>query len=66
MPPGECAGELSVLDEEANLDRSANAQLRRRRKVGELHRQPSLADRLTGLQNRAWMHEQFGRGGVAA
>ena len=97
--PGECVGELSVLDEEADLDcitalqetdllvvdaqtlwrlvdesngvarnllrllsfriRTANAQLRRRQKVGEFYRQLSLADGLTGLQNRAWMNEQL-------
>jgi diguanylate cyclase (GGDEF)-like protein len=97
--PGECVGELSVLDEEDNPDsmvalqdtdllvigaktlwrlidesngvarnllrllsfriRAANAQLRRRQKVGEFYRQLSMVDGLTGLQNRAWMNEHL-------
>ena len=95
--PGECVGELSVLDEKANptaiyalqesellvidadrlwrlIDesngvarnllrllsfriRAANAQLRRRQKVGEFYRQLSMIDGLTGLQNRSWLNE---------
>lgn len=97
--PGECVGELSVLDEEASGDnitarvdsdilvidadtlwtlvdesngvarnllrllsfriRAANAQLRRRQKVGEFYRQLSMVDALTGLQNRAWLNAHF-------
>lgn len=97
--PGECVGELSVLDEEASADRvtarvdsdvlvidadtvwklidesngvarnllrllsfrirAANAQLRRRQKVGEFYRQLSMVDGLTGLQNRAWLNDHF-------
>lgn len=97
--PGECVGELSVLDEEANptaiyalqesellvidadrlwrlIDesngvarnllrllsfriRAANAQLRRRQKVGEFYRQLSMIDGLTGLQNRSWLNDQL-------
>lgn len=93
--PGECTGELSVLDDAANaltfsamqetdlliiegdklwrlIDeshdvarnllrllsfriRTANAQLRRRQKVGEFYRQLSMNDSLTGLFNRAWL-----------
>lgn len=96
---GECVGELSVLDEEASVDRitaridsdvlvidadtvwklidesngiarnllrllsfrirAANAQLRRRQKVGEFYRQLSMVDGLTGLQNRAWLNDHF-------
>jgi diguanylate cyclase (GGDEF)-like protein len=95
--PGECVGELSVLDDEAaptparalqdsellaidaqtlwrlvdecngvarNLlrlmsfrVRAANAQSRRRQKVGEFYRQMSMADGLTGLYNRAWLND---------
>jgi diguanylate cyclase (GGDEF)-like protein len=95
--PGECVGELSVLDEEVNptaiyalqesellvidadrlwrlIDesngvarnllrllsfriRAANAQLRRRQKVGEFYRQLSMIDGLTGLQNRSWLND---------
>lgn len=97
--PGECAGELSVLDEAASSDqimaridsevlvidadvlwklvdesnnvarnllrllsfrvRAANAQLRRRQKVGEFYRQLSMVDGLTGLQNRAWLNDNL-------
>lgn len=97
--PGECVGELSVLDEEASTDhitarvdsellvieadvlwklvdesngvarnllrlmsfrvRAANAQLRRRQKVGEFYRQLSMVDGLTGLQNRAWLNDNL-------
>lgn len=97
--PGECVGELSVLDEEANpaaiyalqesellvipsellwrlIDesngvarnllrllsfriRAANAQLRRRQKVGEFYRQLSMIDGLTGLQNRSWLNDHL-------
>lgn len=97
--PGECVGELSVLDGEAGCDviraqqdsellvietamlwrlidesnvvarnllrllsfrlRAANAQLRRREKVGEFYRQLSMADGLTGLQNRAWLNQHL-------
>lgn len=93
--PGECVGELSVLDEDAAVStvsavqetdllqidadrlwqmieesngvarnllrllsfrvRAANAQLRRRHKVGEFYRQLSIHDGLTGLHNRAWL-----------
>lgn len=99
--PGECVGELSVLDEEANSSsigaleetellviqaeklwhiidesngvarnllrlmsfrvRAANAQLRRRQKVGEFYRQLSMADGLTGLYNRAWLNDTLPR-----
>jgi diguanylate cyclase (GGDEF)-like protein len=97
--PGECVGELSVLDEEASADsicarqdsdllvidaatlwrlidesngvarnllrllsfriRAANAQLRRRQKVGEFYRKMSMADGLTGLHNRTWLNENL-------
>lgn len=97
--PGECVGELSVLDEEATSDRisaridsdvlvidadilwklvdesnnvarnllrllsfrvrAANAQARRRQKVGEFYRQLSMVDGLTGLQNRAWLNDNL-------
>ncbi|HYD94830.1 MAG TPA: GGDEF domain-containing protein [Noviherbaspirillum sp.] len=97
--PGECVGELSVLDGEATPDRivarvdsdllvieadvlwklidesngiarnllrllsfrirAANAQLRRRQKVGEFYRQLSMVDGLTGLQNRAWLNDNL-------
>jgi len=99
--PGECVGELSVLDEEVSSDRitarvdsdvlvidaevlwklvdesnnvarnllrllsfrvrAANAQLRRRQKVGEFYRQLSMVDGLTGLQNRAWLNDNLPR-----
>jgi diguanylate cyclase (GGDEF)-like protein len=95
--PGECVGELSVLDEDAVVStisavqetellqidadrlwkmieesngvarnllrllsfrvRAANAQLRRRQKVGEFYRQLSIHDGLTGLHNRAWLDD---------
>jgi diguanylate cyclase len=97
--PGECVGELSVLDEEASPAkisalqqtevlmitadrlwkmieesnhvarnllrllsfrvRAANAQLRRRQKVGEFYRQLSILDGLTGLHNRAWLDQSL-------
>ena len=97
--PGECVGELSVLDEETNPSvivavqqtdlliieadrlwkmieesngvarnllrllsfrvRAANAQLRRRQKVGEFYRQLSTLDGLTGLHNRAWLDQHL-------
>lgn len=37
--------------------RAANAQLRRRQKLGEFYRQLSMIDSLTGLYNRAWLNE---------
>lgn len=95
--PGECVGELSVLDEDAGVSsisavqqtdllqidadrlwkiieesngvarnllrllsfrvRAANAQLRRRQKVGEFYRQLSIHDGLTGLHNRTWLND---------
>lgn len=97
--PGECVGELSVLDNDAPSDhiaaleatvlllvpadvlwrlidesngvarnllrlmsfrvRAANAQLRRRHKVGEFYRQLSMVDGLTGLHNRAWLNDRL-------
>jgi diguanylate cyclase (GGDEF)-like protein len=97
--PGECVGEISVLDEEiyssniyAICDsellvveaetmwklidesngvarnllqllsfriRAANAQIRKRQKVGEFYRQLSMVDGLTGLHNRAWLNTQL-------
>ncbi|SNT16313.1 diguanylate cyclase (GGDEF) domain-containing protein [Noviherbaspirillum humi] len=39
--------------------RAANAQLRRRQKLGEFYRQLSMVDGLTGLQNRAWLDSHF-------
>ena len=97
--PGECVGELSVLDEETSPSvitaaqatdllmieadrlwkmieesngvarnllrllsfrvRAANAQLRRRQKVGEFYRQLSILDGLTGLHNRTWLDENL-------
>ncbi|QOY95647.1 GGDEF domain-containing protein [Massilia sp. UMI-21] len=39
--------------------RHANAQLRRRQKLGEFYRQMSLNDGLTGLYNRAWLNEML-------
>ena len=97
--PGECVGELSVLDGEATSSaiaaeqetdllvieadrlwklieesngvarnllrllsfrvRAANAQSRRRQKVGEFYRQLSTRDGLTGLYNRAWLDENL-------
>lgn len=99
LMPGECVGELTVLDQQAQaatihalqdsdllvieagrlwqlIDqsngvarnllhllsfriRAANAQLRRRHRVGEFYRQLSLADGLTGLQNRAWLEQNL-------
>jgi diguanylate cyclase len=97
--PGECVGELSVLDEESNSSsitaleeseilvieadrlwrlidesngvarnmlrllsfriRAANAQIRKRHKVGEFYRKLSMVDGLTGLQNRAWLNNHL-------
>jgi diguanylate cyclase (GGDEF)-like protein len=37
--------------------RAANAQLRRRHKLGEFYRQLSMIDGLTGLYNRAWLND---------
>ena len=37
--------------------RAANAQLRRRQKLGEFYRQLSMNDGLTGLYNRAWLND---------
>jgi diguanylate cyclase (GGDEF)-like protein len=37
--------------------RAANAQLRRRQKLGEFYRQLSMLDGLTGLYNRAWLND---------
>jgi diguanylate cyclase (GGDEF)-like protein len=37
--------------------RTANAQLRRKQKVGEFYRQMSMNDGLTGLYNRAWLDQ---------
>ncbi|RJG01915.1 GGDEF domain-containing protein [Noviherbaspirillum sedimenti] len=99
LMPGECVGELTVLDQQTQaatihalqdsdllvieagqlwqlIDqsngvarnllhllsfriRAANAQLRRRHRVGEFYRQLSLADSLTGLQNRAWLEQNL-------
>lgn len=39
--------------------RAANAQIRRRHKVGEFYRQLSMVDGLTGLQNRAWLNDHL-------
>lgn len=39
--------------------RAANAQLRRRQKLGEFYRQLSLNDALTSLYNRAWLNEML-------
>lgn len=41
--------------------RAANAQLRRRQKLGEFYRQLSLNDGLTGLHNRAWLDDALPR-----
>ncbi len=50
--------------------RAANAQLRRRQKLGEFYRQLSMVDGLTGLQNRAWLNDVLpalvGSAGAAA
>jgi diguanylate cyclase (GGDEF)-like protein len=37
--------------------RAANAQLRRRQKLGEFYRQLSMIDGLTSLYNRAWLND---------
>jgi diguanylate cyclase (GGDEF)-like protein len=39
--------------------RAANAQVRRRQKLGEFYRQLSMVDGLTGLQNRAWLNDHL-------
>lgn len=39
--------------------RAANAQLRRREKVGEFYRQLSMLDGLTNLYNRAWLNDRL-------
>jgi diguanylate cyclase (GGDEF)-like protein len=39
--------------------RAANAQLRRKQKVGEFYRQLSMNDALTGLYNRAWLNSSL-------
>lgn len=39
--------------------RAANAQLRRREKLGEFYRQLSMVDGLTGLNNRAWLNDRL-------
>lgn len=39
--------------------RAANAQLKRRQRLGEFYRQLSLNDGLTGLYNRAWLNEML-------
>jgi len=39
--------------------RAANVQIRRRQKLGEFYRQLSMADGLTGLQNRAWLNHNL-------
>lgn len=39
--------------------RAANAQLRRREKVGEFYRQLSMVDGLTSLYNRAWLNDRL-------
>ena len=39
--------------------RTTNALLRRRHKVGEFYRQMSMIDGLTGIHNRAWLHNQL-------
>ncbi|MCX7220411.1 MAG: diguanylate cyclase [Burkholderiales bacterium] len=39
--------------------RAANAQIRKRQKVGEFYRQLSMVDGLTGLRNRAWLNSQL-------
>nr|WP_269106733.1 diguanylate cyclase [Massilia sp. TS11] len=38
---------------------AANAQMRRRQKVGEFYRQMSLVDGLTSLYNRAWLNDKL-------
>ena len=37
--------------------RAANAQMRKRQKLGEFYRQLSMVDGLTGLYNRAWLND---------
>jgi diguanylate cyclase (GGDEF)-like protein len=37
--------------------RAANAQVRKRQKLGEFYRQLSMVDGLTGLYNRAWLND---------
>ncbi|MES2299620.1 MAG: GGDEF domain-containing protein [Pseudomonadota bacterium] len=39
--------------------RAANAQLRRRQKLGEFYRQLSMVDGLTALNNRAWLNDSL-------
>ncbi|RZA34348.1 MAG: GGDEF domain-containing protein [Lysobacteraceae bacterium] len=39
--------------------RAANAQLKRRQKLGEFYRQLSLNDGLTGLYNRVWLNDML-------
>ena len=39
--------------------RAANAQLRRKQKVGEFYRQMSMNDGLTGLFNRGWLNAEL-------
>jgi len=39
--------------------RAANAQLRKREKVGEFYRQLSMVDGLTNLNNRAWLNDKL-------
>lgn len=39
--------------------RAANAQLRKREKLGEFYRQLSMVDGLTGLYNRAWLDDRL-------
>jgi diguanylate cyclase (GGDEF)-like protein len=39
--------------------RAANAQLRKREKLGEFYRQLSMIDSLTGLHNRAWLNDRL-------
>lgn len=39
--------------------RAANAQLRRRQKVGDFFRQMSMNDSLTGLYNRGWLNAEL-------
>lgn len=46
--------------------RAANAQLKRRQKLGEFYRQLSLNDGLTGLYNRAWLNEMLPKLAVRA
>lgn len=39
--------------------RATNALLRKRHRVGEFYRQMSMIDGLTGIHNRAWLHNQM-------